>query len=277
MNSEEEMAQLSRDDVRLLRIVMQGAWQPIFESMASNEKKNLIFLFSRSRAQRASEAVQRLLHREPKVARTGDCDCACALMTPHRADRCALRQHHANIGAIMEATQFFASALHNKLGVPEFALKLRQDAALLGGKENLLANARGAPAALAAPGAGAGGAHERVMKARFDDDALAGVMHSLDEKQFAALRPDSAEVLLAHVGKFLRAASDEDFLLGALTLQELARTFADIFAHTRNQAHCQLALRVLQASTDRVHAINTPLFGVADAKELVVFLRDSIH
>jgi hypothetical protein len=162
MNSEEEMAQLSRDDVRLLRIVMQGAWQPIFESMASNEKKNLIFLFSRSRAQRASEAVQRLLHREPKVARTGDCDCACALMTPHRADRCALRQHHANIGAIMEATQFFASALHNKLGVPEFALKLRQDAALLGGKENLLANA---PEALAVSdgGANGAGAQERVM------------------------------------------------------------------------------------------------------------------
>jgi len=196
-------------------------------------------------------------------------DCAPRIL--HRADRCAPPpQHHANIGAIMEATQFFASALHNKLGVPEFALKLRQDAALLGGKENLAAKN-------AASGSGSSGAHERVMKARFDDDALAGVMHSLDEKQFAALRPDSAEVLLAHVGKFLRAASDEDFLLGALTLQELARTFADIFAHTRNQAHCQLALRALQASTDRVHAINTPLFGVADAKELVVFLRDSIH
>jgi hypothetical protein len=76
MNSDEEMAQLSRDDVRLLRIVMQGAWPLAADIRLDHRKSNKTLVDKRFafplRAERASEAVQRLLHREPKVARTGD-------------------------------------------------------------------------------------------------------------------------------------------------------------------------------------------------------------
>lgn len=161
----------------------------------------------------------------------------------------------------MDATQFFANSLHNKLGVPEIALKLRQDHALFE-KENR--------------GSAIGGAHEHIMKIRLDPAALDAAVRALDEKQFPQLRAESAEVLLAHVNKFLRSPVDEDFVLGAITLQELARTFGDIFAKPRNQAHSQLALRVLQASLERVRDINTSLFGTAEAKELIAFIRDTL-
>ena len=169
----------------------------------------------------------------------------------------------------MDATQFFANSLHNKLGVPEIALKLRQDHALFSesSKEN-----RGTGGS----GGGGGGAHEHIMKIRLDPAALDAAVRALDEKQFPQLRAESAEVLLAHVCKFLRSPVDEDFVLGANTLQELARTFGDIFAKPRNQAHSQLALRVLQASLERVHDINTSLFGTAEAKELIAFIRDTL-
>jgi hypothetical protein len=183
----------------------------------------------------------------------------------------------------MEATQFFASSIHNKLGVAELNLKLQQDDSLLlqrqsqptkqqssfsSNKENL--------DSFAASAAKPNNAHARVMASRFNAAALDALLRELDEQQFAELRPQSAEVLLAHVGKFIGAANDEDFLLGALTLQELARSFNDIFVLTRNNAHVHMALRALDSSIDRVRSINTPLFGANEAKALSAFLRDAL-
>jgi hypothetical protein len=186
-------------------------------------------------------------------------------------------QHHANIRTIMEATQFFASSIHNKLGVTELNLKLQQDATLflhnqIGNKENADAFANKAMGKKSAPA----NAHSRIMAARFNAKALDAQLRELDEAQFNELRPESAEVLLAHVGKFVSSASDEEFLLGALTLQELARSFSDIFVVPRNNAHVHMALRALDSSIDRVRSINTPLFGATEAKALSTFLRDAL-
>jgi hypothetical protein len=60
MNSEEEMAQLSRDDVRLLRIVMQGAWQPTLgiDGIKRKEKTNFsVFPLKSSTCKRSSSAT----------------------------------------------------------------------------------------------------------------------------------------------------------------------------------------------------------------------------
>jgi hypothetical protein len=249
--------ELSKQDVRLLRIVLQGKPNLLFSS-------NLHVLLRIVSISRQKKKKKELNEQAKQFA---------AFCVENQKWH---EQHHTNIRTIMEATQFFASSIHNKLGVTELNLKLQQDATLFLHNNQSTANKENAFVHKATGKRGGSDAHSRIMAARFNAGALDAQLRELDEAQFGELRPESAEVLLAHVGKFVGSASDEEFLLGALTLQELARSFGDIFVLARNNAHVHMALRALDSSIDRVRSINTPLFGAAEAKALSTFLRDAL-